>query len=446
MTNPTLDSRLLAPLLSDTDTAELFSDHAAIQSMLGFESALARCQERLGLIPHGAGEVIAAAARQFKPDLEALARGSEAAGHPVAALVSQLRKQAAPYGSHVHAGATAQDVMDTALVMRLKVALARFDASLQGLIEGLAVLAEHYRDTLMAGRTRYQQAVPVTFGLKTAGWLLPLVRHRIRLREMRPRVLVVQFGGAAGTLSILRGQGLLVMEALARELDLGVPSAPWHAQRDGFAELAAWLSLLTSSLGKIGLDIGLLAQSEVGEVHDGSKGISSAMPHKSNPVRSETLVAIGRANANLLSGMHQAAMHEHERSGSAWTLEWLTLPQMAILTGAALRHASSIVDSLEVNAERMAMNIERSGRLALAEAAVLTLSDHVDLEEARRVVSEASRQARASGIDLFEILAQERTFAIDWESARDPTNWLGSAREFVDRAVAEARASVSTAG
>lgn len=445
MTNPALDSDLLAPLLSDPDTATLFSDEAAVQSMLAFEAALARCEERLGLIPPGAGECIASAVARLEPDLEALGRGSEAAGHPVAALVDQLRGEAAPHASHVHAGATAQDVMDTALVMRLKVALGRFDSSLQGLIEGLADLAERQRDTLMVGRTRFQQAVPVTFGLKVAGWLLPLVRHRIRLGEMRPRIEVVQFGGAAGTLSVLRGQGARVMESLARELNLGVPSGPWHAQRDGLAELAGWLSLLTSSLGKVGQDIVLLSQTEVGEVHDGSEGGSSAMPHKSNPVRSETLIAIGRANANLLSGMHQAALHEHERSGSAWTLEWLTLPQMAILAGAALRHASSIVSALEVNAERMAVNIQRSGRVALAEAAVLTLMDHVDLGAAKRIVSEASRKSRDSGADLFEILARDCAFAVDWESACDPASWLGSAQEFVARAVGEARANVKPA-
>ena len=169
------------------------------------------------------------------------------------------------------------------------------------------------------------------------------------------------------------------------------------------------------------------------------------MPHKANPVRSETLIAIGRANANLLAGMHQAALHEHERSGSAWTLEWLTLPQMAIMAGAALRHASSIVAALEVNAERMALNIQRSGRVALAEAAVLTLLEHVDLEHAKRIVSEAGRQSLATGADLFEILARDCAFAVDWESARDPANWLGSAREFVDRSVGDARASVKPA-
>ena len=442
MTNPAFDSGLLAPLLSDPDTAALFSDGAAIESMLAFEAALARCEDRLGLIPRGAGEGIASAAARLKPDLAELGRGSAAAGHPVAALVSQLRTEAAPLGSYVHAGATAQDVMDTALVMRLKVALARFDASLQGLIEALADLAEQHRDTLMAGRTRYQQAVPVTFGLKVAGWLMPLVRHRIRLAEMRPRIEVVQFGGAAGTLSALRGRGLPAMEALARELDLGVPPAPWHAQRDGFAELAAWLSLLTSSLGKVGQDIALLSQNEIGEVHDGSEGGSSAMPHKSNPVRSETLIAIGRANANLLSGMHQAALHEHERSGSAWTLEWLTLPQMAILAGAALRHAASIVNALEVNPERMAFNIERVGNLALAEAAVLAFAEYVDLGVAKCLVSVASRKSLATGFDLFDILAQNSAFEIDWGSVSDPENHLGSAAAFVDRAVEQARASV----
>ena len=440
MTTSALDSELLSPLLSDPETAALFSDAAAIRSMLEFEAALARSQERLGLIPEGAGAWITAAAESLTPDRNALGRGSAAAGHPVAALVQELRDQTGVYGDHVHLGATAQDVMDTALVMRLNVALDRFDAALRQIVRALADLAERYRDTPMAGRTRFQQAVPVTFGLKVAGWLLPLVRHRDRLAEIRPRLLVVQFGGAAGTLSVLGRSGFSVMEELAEELGLGTPIAPWHAQRDSLAELAGWFSLVTASLAKIGQDAALLAQNEVGELHDGSSGASSAMPHKSNPVRSETLIAIGRANANLLGTMHQAAIHEHERSGSAWTLEWLTLPQMAIMVGAALRHAREVADSLSVHPERMLRNIDAAGSLALAEAAASALIEEgVAQRDARRTVTSASHQARASGEGLFEILERESPTTLDWGPVRDPANWLGSAGQLVDRVLAVAR-------
>ena len=433
------DSLVFAPLLGDAETARLFSDRAAVHAMLAFEVALARAEERVGLVPPGASEAIASAVSEMEPDWHRLGRASVEFGHPVAELVDQIRARVGDFGDCVHRGATAQDVMDTALVMRIKVALDQFDSRLRALIGELAQLAERHRDVAMPGRTRYQQAVPVTFGLKAAGWLLPLVRHRKRLAAMRPQIEVVQFGGAAGTLAALGGEGLAVTEILAFDLGLGVPAAPWHSQRDGFAELASWLSLLTASLAKVGQDVVLLAQSEVAEVCDGSAGASSSMPHKSNPVRSETLVAIGRANANLLSTMHQAVIHEHERSGGAWTLEWLTLPQMVVLAGAALGHAQSVIESLSTDPGRMLKNIGLGGGLALAEAAVAALATRMPAGEARRIVKSASQRARRSGEGLIAILEQEVPAGVDWASVEDPSNWLGSAHEFIDRAIALAR-------
>ena len=434
-----LDSALFAPLLADKETAQLFSDRSAVRAMLDFEVALARAEERMGLVPPGASAAIAAAVSELEPDWQRLGRASSESGHPVAELVSQIRSRSGDFADCVHRGATAQDVMDTALVMRIKVALGQFDARLRSLMAELAELAQHHRGTAMTGRTRYQQAVPVTFGLKVAGWLLPLVRHRDRLAAMRPRIEVVQLGGAAGTLAALGGKGLPVTEILASDLGLGVPAAPWHSQRDGFAELASWLSLLTASLAKVGQDVALLAQSEVGEVSDGSVGGSSAMPHKSNPVRSEVLVAMGRANANLLSTMHQAVIHEQERSGSAWTLEWLTLPQMMVLAGASLGHAQTVGESLSADPERMLRNFDFGGGLALAEAAAAALTNSMPAGDARQIVECASQRSRRSGEDLLAILAQEVPFGVDWASVRDPSKWLGSTEQYIDRAIALSR-------
>lgn len=439
MTVSPLDSALFAPLLADEETAQLFSDRAAVRAMLDFEVALARAEERMGLVAPGASAVIAAAVSGFEPDWRGLGRASSESGHPVVELVGQIRSRAGDFGDCVHRGATAQDVMDTALVMRIKVALGQFDTRLRSLMADLAGLAERHRDTAMTGRTRYQQAVPVTFGLKVASWLLPLVRHRDRLAAMRPRIEVVQFGGAAGTLAALGSKGMAVTEILASDLGLGVPAAPWHSQRDGFGELAGWLSLLTASLAKIGQDIALLAQSEVAEVSDGSTGGSSAMPHKSNPVRSEVLVAIGRANANLLSTMHQAVIHEHERSGSAWTLEWLTLPQMVVLAGASLGHAQAVGESLSADPGRMLRNFGSGGGLALAEAAAAALATSMPAGEARQIVERASQRSRRSGEGLLTILAQEGPAGVDWASVEDPSQWLGSAQEYIDRAIALSR-------
>ena len=430
-----LNSALLGPLLSDAETAALFSDEAMIAAMLEFESALARVEERIGAIPSGSATAITAAARSLEPDPRLLGTGSAESGHPVATLVGLLREQSGPAGDYVHHGATAQDVIDTALVLGLREAVDRFDSRLGEIADSLAEVARLHRNTVMAGRTRSQQAVPVPFGLKAAGWLAPLGRHRKRLAELRPRALAVQLGGAAGTLGVLARHGNEIMDGLAHELGLAAPPTPWHTQRDGLAELAGWLSLVSGSLAKMGQDLVLLAQTEVGEAGDGSDGGSSAMPQKSNPVRSEVLVAIGRANAGLLGTMHLASIQEHERSGSAWTLEWLTLPQMAVLTGASLRLGLEVARSIDVNAERMLRNIESSSGIVLAEAAAIALSKHRSLEEARRIVASASRTTRATGESLIDVLARETRATVDWAALRDPTNWLGSADAFIERAI-----------
>ena len=445
VTSSPLDSSLLGNLVADARTAGCFSDEAAVRAMLEFEVALATVQERLGVIPAGSAAQIGSAAEAFEPDWAGLITSMPLSGHPVAELVRELREAAGPAGQYVHCGATAQDVMDTALVTRLSRVLRMLDYRLELLIDALADQADRHRKTVMAGRTRTQQAVPITFGLKAAGWLLPLVRHRHRLAELWPRVMTVQFGGAAGTLGTLRGKGLVVMEELARELGLHAPATPWHSQRDGFAELAGWLSLLTGSLGKMGQDLALLAQTEIAEASDGSAGSSSAMPHKSNPIKSEVLVTIGRANATLLASMHQAAIHEHERGGSAWTLEWLTLPQMAMFAGGALRTALDVLTGLEIDPDRMARNVASSSGTILAEAAKMVLAAAIPLEEADQRVKNASRQARLTGTDLIEILQRDGPADVDWAALQEPGQWLGSAEAFVDRAIATARAGPAPA-
>ena len=439
ITSP-LDSPLLAPLVSDSATAAMFSEEDMVATMLGFEGALASVQERLGLIPAGMAKKIETAVFSMEVDLDRLGEETASVGHPVAELVSQLRAQAGAAGEFVHYGATAQDVIDTALVLRLAVATILMDERLRALIGSLSEKADKYRDCVMAGRTRSQHAVPITFGLKIAGWLVALVRHRERLFELQPRVLTVQFGGAAGTLGVLGTRGLEVMEGLALELDLAAPPTPWHSQRDGLAEMAGWFSLVTGTLGKMGQDLVLLSQSEAGEVIEGSGGGSSAMPHKSNPVRSEALVAIARANASLLSSMHQAAVHDHERSGSAWTLEWLTLPQMAILAGASVRIGLEVAESLEGVPERMLRNIEGSHGTLMSEAAMVALADKMPLAKARKVVADASLRARKSGENLIAILRRERAEEVDWLALEDPRRWLGSATDFVDQAIEDAKA------
>lgn len=433
MTSAPFGSRLLDGLLSDAETSALFTDRAALEAMLQFEAALARAEERCGVIPPGCAEAAVAAARALEPDLDALAAAVRRDGHPVTALVRQLRAAAGPLGQYVHWGATSQDAVDSALVIRLREALAGLDARLEKTIALLSQHAEAHRATVMAGRTRWRQAVPISFGLKAAGWAAPLKRHRRRLAELRPRLLVVQFGGAAGALAALGNRGIAVSEALAKELDLGLPPMPWHTQRDSFGEAAAWLALVTASTGKIGRDLALLAQDEIAEADDGSGGGSSTMPQKSNPVLSEILVTAATVNAGLSASMQQAALQEHERGGAGWTAEWLLLPQMTILAGTALRHAATIAGALDVRVEKMRRNIEAAGGLLLAEASAYALAAHMPLEKAQALVSQACREASASGRGLIEVLRASCAAPVDWGRLRDPVNSLGSADAFISR-------------
>ncbi|MDH3475044.1 MAG: 3-carboxy-cis,cis-muconate cycloisomerase [Rhodospirillales bacterium] len=440
-----LDSAIYGALFSDEQTAALFSDTAEVRAMLEVEAALARVQGRLGVIPSAAGAEISEALKTAAIDPGALAAGTAGAGVPVPALLALLRRavggEAAQY---LHWGATSQDVLDTALVLRLRDALEIFEQRLVALAARLAELSAAHRATLMAGRTRSQQATPTSFGLKLAGWLAPLLRHRRRLEELRPRVLAVQFGGAVGSLAALGEAGVEVMEGLAAELGLTAPVLPWHAQRDGLAELAGWLSLVTGSLGKIGQDVVLLAQSEVGELRAGAEeGGSSTMPQKANPVAGEALVAIARMNAALLSNSHQALIHEQERGGAAWQQEWLGLPQMAILTGAALRHAGAMAARLEVRPEVMRANLEASNGLVLAEAASFALAAHMPRPEAQALVKATCREIAGTGRHLIDALREKSDAPLDWDALRDPANYLGVADALIDRVLHAARAKPS---
>jgi 3-carboxy-cis,cis-muconate cycloisomerase len=428
------DSALYGALFSDPEIADAFSDAATVRAMLDVEAALARVQARLGIIPADAAARIAEVAASFEPDIAGIAAGTEKSGVPIIPLVEQLRAAVGgDAAGYVHWGATSQDIVDTGLVLRLRGVADGLGEKIGRLSGLLAKLADEHRGTVMAARTRSQQALPTSFGLKAAVWLSPLTDHASRLEEMRPRLLSVQFGGAVGTLSALGTCGIEVMEALSEELDLAVPATPWHVQRDNLAEFAGWLSLVTGSVAKMAQDLILLAQSEVAEVRPGAGGGSSTMPQKSNPVACEVIVTAARLNASLIPAMHQAMIHEHERGGPGWQLEWLTLPQMAVAAGAALNHAIAVIEGLEVDAARMRANLEASNGLILAEAAAFALAKHMPKVEAQMLVKEACSEVARSGRPLMEILAGKTDAAVDWDAVADPANYLGSADALIDR-------------
>ncbi|MEQ8357302.1 MAG: 3-carboxy-cis,cis-muconate cycloisomerase [Kiloniellaceae bacterium] len=436
------DSALLGPLLSDPETAAWLDDAAQLSAMLAFEAALARAEGRCGVIPEAAAARIAEVAAALDADPAELAEGTARDGIPVPALVAALRRAVGgDAAQYVHWGATTQDAMDSGLVLRLRQILDIFDARLARLNGRLADLAGAERRTVMLARTRGQQATPTTFGLKAAGWLAPLQRHRARLQALRPRLEMLSFGGAVGNLSALGGKGLEVEAALAEILELAAPAVPWHSQRDGLVELGCWLGLVSGGLGKIAGDILLLCQNEVGELREGDHngqrgGGSSTLPQKSNPVKSEAVLALSRHAAGLTGQMQLTAFHAHERDGAAWQQEWLLLPQIIAAAGAALVQAQALLAGLQVERARMGANIDATRGLVLAEAASFALAAHMERPAAQALVKQACQETLASGRHLIDLLAERCAAPVDWATLRDPSRQLGASDTFIDRVIA----------
>ncbi len=442
-----LDSHLYSGLFGIPDEiAAQFSDTCRVRDLLAVEVALARAEAVAGIIPPEAAGSIAAAAATLSVDLHRLRESITRSAVPVIELVRQLRAATTPQCADlVHRGATSQDVIDTAMVLATRRCTDRIRVELRTLTATLISLAATHRHSVMAGRTHGQHATPITFGYKVAGWLAPLVRHIDRLDQLLPRVLVVQLGGASGTLSGVQTNRERLIAAFAAELSLGV-APPWHTQRDGVVEYAAWLAQLTGSLGKIGQDIVLLSQTEIAEVResaDGARGGSSAMPHKENPIASEMLITAARLNAALFTGVQNAMVQEHERSTHGWQVEWFALPQMIALTAGALANANFVAANLRVDIKRMAANLTHAGGLVLSESLALALSEKMPLAEAQALVREASRNV-TSETTLASMVRQAATArgvddVIDWTRVADVHQQTGAAVELTDQILAAAR-------
>jgi len=438
---------LLDPLFGSAAMGEVFSDAARVQRMLDFEAALAHAEARCGVIPACATPAIAAKCKVELIDTNALATATAASLNPAIPVVKQLTalvaKDDAEAARFVHWGATSQDANDTALVLQMREAFDILQADLDSLSQSLISLAQKHRSTPIAGRTLMQHALPTTFGVKVAGWLDAMNRHRERFAEARARVLVLQFGGAVGTLAALRDKGLQVAEALAAELNLGLPTMPWHTQRDRVAEVATTLGLCTGTLGKIARDISLHMQTEIAEVFEPTgegRGGSSTMPHKRNPVSAAIVLSAATRVPGLVSTMLSAMVQEDERGLGDWHAEWETLPEIFRLTAGALHQMATIVPHLEVDAARMRRNLDATQGLIFAEGASMALGNHIGKSAAHTLVEAASRRARDSGKHLREVLAQDRAVT-DWLNAEEldrlfaPENYLGVAEMLVDRVI-----------
>ena len=443
MPSTPLDSVLFRDMFGTPAMRAVFSDEALVGRYVEAEVALARAEARCGVIPAEAAEAIAAAGDALRPDWERLRIETENVGYPILPLVHQLAEAADEAGRFVHWGATTQDIMDTANVLQIRAALDLVAADLDALRAILAALAAKHRDTPMAGRTHLQQALPITFGYKAAIWLSAIDRHAERLAQLRPRALMGQFAGAAGTLASLGDDGFRVQAAFCAELGLAQPPITWHVARDGIAEAVNLLGLITGTLGKIATDVMLMMSSEFGgevmEPFVKGRGASSTMPQKRNPISSELMLAAAKAVRQQVALMLDASIHDFERATGPWHLEWLAVPESFILTAGALHQAKFALSGLTVDAARMRANLDMTGGLIVAEAVMMAAAPKLGRQHAHDVVYDACRAAITTGRTLAEAL-NEVPAVVDALGGPDavarhcdPANYLGLAPRMVDR-------------
>ena len=449
-----LDSAIFRDIFSTPAMRQVFSDENRTACYLAIEAALARVQGRLGIIPANAAREIERQCKVENIDFPKLKQTTERIGYPILGVVQQIVALCADgLGEWCHWGATTQDITDTATIMQIRAALDLVEQDLEKIAAALADLARRHRDTPMAGRSNLQQAVPITFGFKAASLLAAMQRHRERLAELRPRVLVGEFAGAAGTLASLGADGLKVQAALMAELGLGQPEIAWHTVRDRIGEVGCFLALVTGTLGKISTDVKLMMQTEVAEVfepfHEG-RGSSSTMPQKRNPISCLYIHATAALVRQHVAALLEAAVADHERSTGPWEIEWIALPEIFLLASGALAQSRDLLAGLEVDAARMRANLDLTHGAIVSEAVMMGLGPHLGRQRAHDLVYDICRKAAASGEPLVELLAKDQEISrhvtrSELERMVDPANYLGLAGEMVDRVLAREKFKVAAA-
>ena len=445
MGSTVFDSALFRDMFGTAEMRAIFGDEALVACYIEAEVALAHAQARMGVIPKEAAIAIDAASKGIKLDIDKLKQETDIVGYPILPLVHQLAAAAGEAGRYVHWGATTQDIMDTANVLQVRSALTIVERDLKELRDILVTMAKRYRDTPMAGRTHLQQALPITFGYKAAVWLSSIDRHIERVAQVKPRVLVGEFAGAAGTLASVGERGLEMQQLFCEELGLGQPAITWHVARDGLAEAVTLLGLITGTLGKIATDVMMMSATEFGEVSEPfvhGRGASSTMPQKRNPISSELMLAAAKAVRQHVATMLDAMIHDFERATGPWHLEWASLPESFLLAGASLANAKFMLAGLVVHEKRMRQNLGLTRGLIVAEAVMMAAAPKLGRQHAHDVVYAACRKAIEGDGDLADILSgvPEIVAALGGvEAIRhhcDPANYLGLSGKMVDRAIA----------
>ena len=437
-----IDSIFLKDLYGTAEMRAVFDDIHLLQKWLDAEVALAQAEAEIGVIPAYAAEEIARRARAEMLDTAHIKQLVDQTVHPIVPVIRVLKEACeGNAGEYIHWGATTQDIMDTAMVLQAKEAIAIIESRLATLVEALTTLAIRHRDTLMAGRTHGQQALPITFGYKIAVWLAEVQRHQERLAQCKPRVLVGQFGGAVGTLASVPEQGMQIQQGMMQRLGLGVPLIAWHAARDNLTEFASLLGMMAATTGKIAHEVISLQRTEIAEVeepfNEGKIG-SSTMPHKRNPMICEAILALARLSMRSVPAALDAMIQEHERDWVGDHMEWAYLPELCIMTDGALHMTTRVVLGLHVHPEQMRRNLNQLNGLMLSEAVMLTLAQTVGRQTAHDVVYQCSMRAVEQCLPFRQTLAEHPLVAQhltqqDIERLLDPGHYTGLAGQFVDR-------------
>ncbi|MBW8467222.1 MAG: 3-carboxy-cis,cis-muconate cycloisomerase [Thiobacillus sp.] len=440
-----IDSRIFGDIFSDSRMRQVWSDENRTAKYLDIERALAKVQGQLGIIPQEAADEIVKNCELSMIDWDQLKAKTEQIGYPIIAVVNQINANCRDrLGEYCHWGATTQDITDTAAVLQMREGLELVEQDLKDISDALAVLAQKYRDTPVIGRSNLQQATPITFGYKMASILAGMDRHRERLQQLKPRVLMGEFGGASGTLSSLENGAMETQAALMEELGLAQPLISWHTVRDTIAEVGAFLGLVGGSLGKIAMDVKLMMQTEVGEVFEPyapGRGSSSTMPQKRNPISCLYIHANISVARQHVAALMDAMVADHERSTGPWEIEWVSLPEIFCLMSGALKQTKFVLQGLEVDANRMRSNMDITNGLVMSEAVMMGLGPYLGREYAHDLVYDLCRQALAENRPLIDILAahpeiKQHLTRPQLESLCNPVNHLGQAGVMVDRVLA----------
>jgi 3-carboxy-cis,cis-muconate cycloisomerase len=443
MTSSLIDSRFLGDLFSTPLMRDVFTDTSQIARYIDVEIALARAQGKLDVIPIADADAIARYAHHIPLDMTKLAIDTHNVGYPILPLVTQLAAGLGEAGRSLHWGATTQDIMDTACVLQVRQALDLLEPQILLIAKTLRDLARKHQKTPMAGRTHLQHALPVTLGYKAVIWLGMLERHLERLAQLRPRVLVLSFAGAAGTLASLGSKGLAVQEQMAIELGLSQPVTTWHTARDGLAECLQWLGLVTASLAKIAVDVSLMMSNELAEVFEPyvhGRGASSTMPQKRNPISCEVIIGCAKAVRHSSALMLDAMVQDMERATGPWQAEWVAIPEAFMYSAGAIEQARLMLQGLIVDEQRMLVNLQSTGGLIVAEALMMGLATHLGRNAAHELVYEACRTALETRQSLADVLITHPSVTAHMNAEQiyqlcNPANYLGSAPQMVSRAL-----------